>query len=115
MPNRCNVVKNNERARAHQEKKRRLHEAEDATQGQQPQPQQDQTLDGRLHDEQRPPASETAPSPQSVPVSEVHVEVIIDNEVGVRTSPSALSDVRVEFDNSGVISAVSSSYKVEGT
>ena len=32
MPKKRNVVKNNQRARAHQEKRRRLHEVEDAAQ-----------------------------------------------------------------------------------
>lgn len=115
MPKKRNAIKNNERARLHQEKKRRLHEAEHAAQELQ---QQHGSLGETLHDpstgfgtEQHPPASEAVPNPQSVSVS-VKLE-----DAAVGTSPSALSDVSMEFDNRSVIPAVSmsSSYKVEGT
>jgi hypothetical protein len=108
MPKKRNTLKNNERAQAHQEKKRRLHEAEDTPQERERQPESlGETLQDPItafREEQHPPASEAAPDQQSV-----------TEDVGVRVSPSALSGVRMEFDNSGVIHAVLLSYKVEGT
>lgn len=82
--------------------------------------QQHQSLpdpDVTLHDrrngfgkEQYPPASEAGAYPQSV-CQKLEEDA---NEMGIRTSPSALADVRMEFDDSSVIHAALSSYKVEG-
>lgn len=124
MPKKRNIIKHNERARLHNEKKRRLQELQEAVDAAHEWQQRHRSVQalpamgGYLHDqsndfgeEQYPPASEAGAYPQNV------CQKLEDtsNEMGVRTSPSALADVRMEFDNSGVIHAALSSYKVEGT
>ena len=118
MPKKRNIVKNNERARDHQEKKRRLQEAVDAAHEWQQQHRSLPPQGGPLHnqstgfgEEQYPPASEAGPYPQNV-CQKLEEDA---SKMEVRTSASALADVRMEFDNSGVIHAALSSYKVEGT